>query len=129
MQEAGADADLALRQRRMAHVVYGLQAVGVFVNPLGIVAVILAYLRRRQGGDAGLLTHFTWQIRTFWGAFLATLAGAVVLGAFADYPAGLIGLLVIVGAAIWLVYRIIRGWLGLYDGKAMYELYPPPARR
>ncbi|QKT04549.1 hypothetical protein HUS23_12400 [Ectothiorhodospiraceae bacterium 2226] len=123
--EPAATPDLELRQRRMAHIVYGLQALSVFIGLIGIVAVVLAYLRRRQGGGS-VTTHFTWQIRSFWGFFIASALGSIMVVAFQGFGAGQLGLLLVVAAAIWLIYRVIRGWLGLYDGRPMYDIYPPP---
>jgi uncharacterized membrane protein len=117
------------------HVIYALHAlsaliglttaatiVGSFVFGLpSIIAVIMNYARRSAVRGTLLESHFRWQIRTFWyGALLALLVYALslplmlVLIGFATLPIGiaLIGL--------WLIYRILRGWLALRDGRPMY---------
>jgi len=31
-----------------------------------------------------------------------------------------IGYFILIGVAVWVIYRIAKGWLALADGKAMY---------
>jgi uncharacterized membrane protein len=88
-----------------------------------IIAVIMNYLRRSEARGTWLESHFTWQLRTFWFAVLW-----VVLVAVASAPLALIligfftfalGLAVI---GLWVIYRVLRGWLTLKDGKPMTSL-------
>lgn len=117
------------------HVIYALHAlsaligvtstatiVGSFIFGLpSIVAVIMNYARRWAVRGTFLDSHFRWQIRTFWfGALFACIVVLVslplmlVLIGFATLPLGatLVGL--------WLIYRIVRGWLALRDRRPMY---------
>lgn len=113
------------------HVIYALHAlavltaatiVGGFVCGLpSIVAVIMNYARRSAVRGTFLESHFTWQIRTFWFAlFWALLIWAValplmiVLIGFPLLWAGMIAL------AVWIIYRVVRGWLALRDRRPMY---------
>jgi uncharacterized membrane protein len=113
------------------HVIYGLHALAVLIglgamhtiigsflgSPLSIVAVIMNYARRSATHGTYLESHFRWQIRTFWFALLwaclAVLAFITIIG----IPAALVGL---VALAIWIVYRVARGWLALKDRRPMY---------
>jgi uncharacterized membrane protein len=113
------------------HVIYGLHALAVLIglgamhtiigsflgSPLSIVAVIMNYARRSATHGTYLESHFRWQIRTFWFALLwaclAVLAFITIIG----IPAALVGL---VALAIWIVYRVARGWLALKDKRPMY---------
>lgn len=96
--------------------------VGSFVCGIpSIVAVIMNYARRDATRGTFLESHFRWQIRTFWFALLwALLIWAVslplffVLIGFGTLLAGFIAL------AIWIVYRVARGWLALRDRRPMY---------
>jgi uncharacterized membrane protein len=94
-----------------------LTIVGSFIFGLpSIVAVIMNYARQSEARGTFLQSHFSWQIRTFWFALLWVL---VILAL--SLPLMLIGIgfltlpigYVILG--IWVVYRIIRGWLALGD--------------
>jgi len=94
--------------------------VGSFVFGLpSILAVILNYARRSEVRGTYLEAHFRWQIRTFWFAVLWMCVAAVVslplvlalgLGIFTFFLAA-----AIVGA--WVIYRVVRGWLALRDGR------------
>jgi uncharacterized membrane protein len=117
------------------HVIYALHAfsvligittgwavVGYFICGLpSIVAVIMNYVRRSDTRGTFLESHFRWQIRTFWFAVL----WAIVIGAV-TFPLWLviIGIgMTFVGFAIlgiWIIYRVLRGWLALRDRRPMY---------
>ena len=96
--------------------------VGSFVWGLpSIIAVIMNYARRSATHGTYLESHFRWQIRTFWYAVLwSVLIFAVAL----PLVLILVGIpLLILGhyaLAIWIIYRIARGWLALRDKRPMY---------
>ena len=103
--------------KRVATVVYGLQAVSFFLGGLTLlIGVVVNHLKNRDARGTWLESHFRWQIRTFWFGLLWSLLGIPVsfvtlgVGMWIVYPALL----------VWLVYRIAKGWLGLTDGKEMY---------
>ena len=123
----------------------GATIVGAFVFGLpSIIAILMNYSRRESVRGTWLESHFLWQARTFWtavalgialfvvafvlGAFgLVSLAstpltgGAGALGAGAGFGGALIALtLGAMIAGIWILYRVVRGWMALRDGKAMY---------
>ena len=91
--------------------------VGAFVFGVpSIVAVVLNYVKRGEAAGTWLESHFRWQIRSFWFAMLWCALGAVLVVTFVGIP---FAILVFVGAGVWVVYRIARGWLALKDGKAL----------
>ena len=114
----------------LTHVIYGLHAFSAVTGLIGtativgafltgwpsIIAVILNYVKRSDVAGTYLASHFSWQIRTFWFALLwvviALLLGITIIG----IP---IALLIAAAAGIWVLYRIIRGWLALKDGQPM----------
>ena len=91
--------------------------VGGFVFSLpSIIAVILNYVKRSSVRGTWLDSHFGWQIRTFWYAFLwmsilfiFSALTAIILVGFAVWYVGAI----LLGA--WVIYRVARGWLNLRD--------------
>lgn len=115
----------------VANAVYGLHAFAIVVGILGsatvigsfvgsvpsIIAVILNYARRSDARGTWVESHFLWQIRTFWFAILWVLVAALLTITLIGIPLA-IGILVAV--TIWLLYRIVRGWLRLRDGLPMY---------
>lgn len=113
------------------HIIYALHSLSVLIGLTtalfivtafvfglpSIIAVIMNYMRRKDVRGTYLESHFQWQIQTFWYALLA----AVVI-----WLVSLPLMLILVGFAllyllffalgIWVVYRIVRGWLRLRDG-------------
>ncbi len=117
------------------HVIYALHAlavligittaatvVGSFVCGIpSIIAVIMNYVRRSATSGTFLESHFRWQIRTFWFALLwALLIWAITLPLFLV----LIGLPLFIAGfgalALWIIYRVARGWVALRDRRPMY---------
>jgi len=112
------------------HIIYGLHTlsiligltsaitvVGAFVFGIpSIVAVIVNYVNQASARGTFLESHFRWQIRTFWFALMWILIGIVLFLTIIGIP---IAWIVIVGAGIWVIYRIARGWLTLQDRKPM----------
>jgi len=69
--------------------------------------------RRAQASGTWLDSHFTWQIRTFWWSVVWCVLGiatAIVL----------VGVFILIGSGVWFVYRIVRGWIELNEGRPMY---------
>ena len=95
-------------------VIYALQAASFVFGFTAIVALILNYVKRDDVRGSWLESHFRWQIRTFWFGVLWGVIGGVLLLV-------LVGWVILVADGIWIVYRIIKGWLDLYDGKPMYR--------
>lgn len=115
---------------RLAHIIYLLHGFSVLMGILGpaliittfltgwpsIIAVIINYAKRDEVRGTYLDSHFGWQIRTFWYTLLwlviAALLFITVIGIVLAY-------IVAVGAGVWVLYRIVRGWIALNDGKPM----------
>ncbi len=115
---------------RVTHVIYALHAFSALTGVLtaavivtafltgwpSIIAVIINYVKRPDVRGTYLETHFSWQIRTFWYALLWVVLMFILVFTVIGIPlAWLIG--VVVG--LWVLYRIIRGWLALVDGRPM----------
>jgi len=94
--------------KTVATVVYALQAAGFFLGITWIVAVIVDYVKKDDGAGTWLESHFRWQIRTFWWGLLWGVIGGILLLV-------LIGYLVLAANAVWIIYRIVKGWLRLSE--------------
>ena len=78
--------------------------------------MIINYVKRSDVRRTFLDSHFSWQIRTFWYAALWASVGIVLWVLLAIVLIGfLIGPAILMLTALWLIYRIIRGWLALRD--------------
>ncbi len=114
----------------LAHVIYGLHAFSVLTGLLSpamivtafltgwpsIIAVILNYVKRSEVRATWLDSHFSWQIRTFWFALLWLAIGGVLFVTVIGIP---FALALWFGTGIWVLYRIIRGWLALSAQKTV----------
>ena len=114
----------------ITHIIYVLHTLSVISGIIGsafvitsfltgwpsIIAIIINYTKRDAVKGTYLDSHFNWQIRTFWFAFLWMVLAVIlfisVLGIFLSY-------IIIVGAGLWVSYRIIRGWLTLNKERPM----------
>jgi uncharacterized membrane protein len=104
------DAD---RIRTLTHVLYGLYAVHWFTGGIsGLVAIIIDYLKRPDAAGTPYAAHFEWQIRTFWLGLLGYVIGGVLVFV-------VIGFFILAAVSIWMLYRIVKGWLYLYDNKPL----------
>jgi uncharacterized membrane protein len=106
------DAQRLTSLKTVTTVVYALQAVGFFVGITWIVAVVIDYVKKDEAKGTWLESHFRWQIRTFWFGLLWGAIGAILLLV-------LIGWFVLMADAIWIIYRIVKGWLNLAENKPM----------
>ncbi len=118
------------------HLIYALHAASVVIGLLGaptvvgsfllgipsIIAVIMNYARRSDVRGTRLESHFRWQIRTFW--FTALWVLLISIWSIVLMPLlglGILFFFVAFGAlALWLIYRVARGWIRLRDGLQMY---------
>lgn len=112
----------------LTHLTYGLHAFSALTGLLSpalvitafltgwpsIIAVIINYVKRSEVRATWLESHFSWQLRTFWFALLWLMAGGLLFVTLVGIPVA-IGLWLLTG--IWVLYRIIRGWLALLSQK------------
>ena len=110
----------------MTHIIYGLHAFSAVMGIVSsaavvtafltgwpsILAVILNYAKRSDVRGTYLESHFGWQIRTFWFGLLWCAIGGVLFITLVGIP---VALGMWLGAGLWAMYRIVRGWLALRD--------------
>jgi len=108
----------------LTHVMYGLHAFSALTGMLtpalivtafltgwpSIIAVIINYVKRAEVRDTWLDSHFSWQLRTFWFALLWLAVGGVLFATVVGIP---IAIAVWLVTGVWVLYRLIRGWLAL----------------
>lgn len=103
------------RLRILTHILYGLYAAFWATGGVSVlVAIIINYVKSADTVGTLYATHFRWQIRTFWWA----VAGCVVSAMLALF---LVGFVIFFVVAVWMLYRVIKGWLYLFDGKPMFS--------
>jgi len=103
--------------KNLTAIVYGLQAVGFVLGITWVVAIIVNYVKKEDVKGTWLESHFRWQIRTFWFGLLWAVPAfffiITIIGWF-------VGMFILMVDATWIIYRIVKGWLRLIDGKQMY---------
>ena len=114
----------------LTHLIYGLHAFSALTGVIGaafvvtaflsgwpsIIAVILNYVKRSDVRGTFLESHFRWQIRTFWFALLWVVVALALALTFVGIP---LAWAVAVLDGIWVLYRIVRGWLALVSERPM----------
>ena len=105
--------------KRLTHVLYILHALAPFTAwLLAVIAVILAMARRDDVRGTYLDSHFSWLSRTFWWGLLWIVVCGVVTFLLIVVIVGLpIAWLPFTVLFFWYLYRIIKGWMRLNDGK------------
>jgi uncharacterized membrane protein len=98
--------------KNIATAVYALQAVSFLLGVTYFVAIILDYVKLDDARGTWLESHFRWQIRTFWFSLLWFALGGLT------FLIG-VGYLVLFANGLWMIYRIVKGWLNLNDGRPM----------
>jgi uncharacterized membrane protein len=77
-----------------------------------LAAIIVNYLKRREFASTWVATHIEWQIKTFWWTLLGSLIGWVLILVIIGFP-------ILLAVSLWALYRIVKGWLALYEGRAV----------
>lgn len=108
--------EVSENQKNLVLVVYILQAASFLVGITSIAGVVINYIKMDEVKGTWLESHFKWQLKTFWwgllGGFVGILLSVILIG---------IPLLFVV--AIWVIYRIIKGWLAYNEGKPMPDSF------
>jgi uncharacterized membrane protein len=106
------DAEKLKSLKTVATIVYVLPALGFFNGITWIAAVIINYVKREDVAGTWLESHFRWQIRTFWFGLLWALLGVILFVL-------IVGWFILAADAIWIIYRIVKGWLNLSENRPM----------
>ncbi len=98
----------------------GLPMIAPLTGLIGIAGVIVCYFNRSDAVGTWVGSHFTWLIRTFWWSLLWAIAGWLVLLTLGLIIIGIpIAVAIWFVAGIWVIYRVIRGYLLFKDSRAI----------
>jgi uncharacterized membrane protein len=113
----------------VAYLLFGIAAIGAVISsgivvfaPLvaiaGIAGVIIAYVKRDDARGTWVESHCTWLIRTFWWSLfwdlLIIAVGTILLIVLIGFIVLPVGLAIV---SIWVIYRLIRGYLAFKDSR------------
>lgn len=82
-------------------VIYASYLLGFVVGITPLIGIVLAYMNRGKVGG-WVETHYTWAIRTFWIGILYGLISLML-------SLVLIGFLLMLAVAIWVIVRVVVG--------------------
>ncbi len=107
--------------RKLTNVLYALYALTWFSGGLTtLVAVIINYIKRDDTIGTLYESHFRWQIKTFWCSIIWGMIGAVLCLVA-------IGFVVLAILTVWMIYRIVKGWLYLNENRVIGVVGVPPS--
>jgi uncharacterized membrane protein len=99
--------------KNLAMIVYALQAASLFTGSLTLFAgAIINYVRMEDVKGSWIESHFRWQTKTFWYSLVWMVIGGVSV-------IFLVGWAILLAVSIWLVYRLVKGWVYLSENRAM----------
>ena len=101
--------------KKLTTIIYALYAASFLVGVTSIFAIIINYIKKDEMAGTVFESHFRWQMRTFWFGLLWAVLGVIL--AFV-----IVGFVVLLVDAIWIIYRIAKGWLSLNENKPMYSV-------
>lgn len=104
------------RLKTITTIVYALQAGFFLLGVSALVAIILNYVKLDDVRGTWLESHFRWQIRTFWFAVMWIALAVFLFITIIGLP---FGLLLIVLAGLWVLYRVVRGWWALTQRRTL----------
>lgn len=99
--------------KNLTMIIYALYAASFLVGITAIAAIVMNYIKKDDVAGTFLASHFRWQMRTFWFGLLWGVIGMLTFVVLVGWP-------ILVANGIWIVYRIVKGWLNLNDDKPMY---------
>ena len=100
--------------KKFTYLVYILQALSFVFVITAVAGIIINYIKQDDVRDSWLESHFEWQKRTFWYGLLWTVISVLSFLVFIQW-------IVFPVVAVWLVYRVAKGWIYLVDGKELYK--------
>jgi uncharacterized membrane protein len=99
--------------RKLTMLVYALQAASLFTGSLTLfAAIIINYVRMDDVKGSWIESHFRWQTKTFWYSLLWMVIGGVTV-------IFLVGWVILLAISIWMIYRIVKGWVYLSENRPM----------
>ena len=93
-----------------AIIVWALYLLSGITGITAIVGLIIAYMKRGELAGTPFESHMNYAIRTFWLGLIGVVIGIVLTFV-------MIGFLVLILVAAWMIYRMVRGLICALDGR------------
>jgi uncharacterized membrane protein len=99
---------------------HGLPFIAPMVGVLGIVALIICYVKRGDAAGTWVASHFTWLIGMFWWSLIWAIIGGIILFTLGWILIGIpIAFAIFIAIDIWVIYRLVKGYLHFKDSRAV----------
>jgi len=96
----------------------GFPLIAPLTGIVGIIGLIMAYVKRSDAEGTWLASHYRWLIRTFWFSLLWAVVGWLILLTLGLILIGIpIAIAVWVIATLWVIYRLLRGYVLFNDSR------------
>ena len=105
--------DKSVSDKSLTSLIYLFYALSLVLGVTALVAIVMNYVKRDDVRGTWLESHFRWQIRTFWFSLLWGALGVITFLL-------IVGWFILIADLLWFIYRIVKGWIRLNDGKPMY---------
>ncbi len=113
-----ADDDRLASLCKLTHILYALYAIFWLTGGItALIAIVVGYVKRDDTRGTLYASHFAWQIRSFWWSVAWAILGGVLFATVFLIPLAFAAWGVL---SLWMLYRIVKGWLYLNDSKPMY---------
>jgi len=120
--------DRVAGEKQNVNIAYGLWAASYLVGFVGIAGLVMCYVKRGDVRGTYLAEHYDWIIETFWFTLGGVIAGILLVVMMMSVSEGL-GLIaaIVLGLFVlgWPVYRLIKGWVALNDGRPPETIASP----
>jgi len=113
-------ADRVAGERQNVNIAYALWAASYVFGIVGIAGLVMCYVKRGDVRGTYLAEHYDWIIESFWFTLGGVVAGILLVLMMAAVSEGLALTAAVVLALLamgWPVYRLIKGWVALNDGR------------
>ncbi len=115
VSDAASGRRAAKPETRLANIAYLLFALSpICAGASAVAGLMLVTMRKRLDGVMGtvLESHYEWLFWTFWYGLAAYVVSGILVLAYVGY-------LLLALTSVWMIWRLTKGWLYLYDGKAI----------
>jgi len=107
---APATAPASENDRTLLKITYFLFALSIIFGLTAIAGVIIAHIKIKDVRGTLLESHYQWLIRTFWIGLAMSVVAMILMWVF-------VGVVLMLAVAVWYIYRLVKGFLRLNDGK------------
>lgn len=111
--EIASETAVGVEDKKTLMLVYAMMGGGIIFFPLFIAGFVISLVKRSSSTSAIAADHHRWLIRTF---IVGMIVGAI---GFA-LSLVVVGCFVLLANVIYLIYRIVKGWICLSDGRSVY---------